>query len=247
MSGVRDALRRYRVHAAAFAVGLVLGVAGAARLGPSAASLDPGVQAGLLLVISVTLAATAGAAGAVLGANIAADAAREAARVAQQNSDADRQDARVARDLDRQDARRFQFADRKLALAVDLLVAADVHLREAEQQVATKWERWNIETDFGVDARPTDPLPEVNPSEPVRRAFLALDIVAPMVAPAAGELYEATVPLGSMAASWTEPASHNDYNKEWSRKWTEARDRWDGARFAFVEAVRNDLGLQLEQ
>jgi hypothetical protein len=129
---------RYRSHAVLFALGLALGVAAYARIGPDAARLDPGLQAALLLVISVTLAATAGAAGAVIGASNAADAARETATKAQDEAQADRDDAREARELDGWTPRAARFADRNFTLAVDLLRAADVHWREAAQYVASR-------------------------------------------------------------------------------------------------------------
>jgi hypothetical protein len=105
------AIRRYRLHALVFLIGVFLGVVAYARVGPNAVSLDPGVQAALLLVISVTLAATAGGAGAVTGASIAADVARESARSAQQEAMANRADAREAREADREATRLARFAD----------------------------------------------------------------------------------------------------------------------------------------
>jgi hypothetical protein len=238
---MRSAVARYRIHGLLFALGVVLGVAAYARIGPDAARVDPGVQAALLLVISVTLAATAGAAGAVIGASIAADAARESAAKAQQEAQTDRDDARQARELDRRDARMVRFADRKFELAVELLRAADIHSREATQYVASRLEDWEDQMTLGTDR--AGPFPTIHPTDPVRAAYLALDLVAPAMAPTAAALYEATVPLGSLAVSWLEPDRAGADNNEWARKWAEALEGWQDARHDFVDAVRADLGV----
>ena len=241
MPGMGSAIGRFRIHGVLFGLGLLLGVAAYARIGPDAAELDPGVQAALLLFISVPLAATAGAAGAVIGASIAADAARETAAKAQEQTDAARDDARQARELDRLDAQRARFADRKFTLAVDLLRAADLHWREAAQFVASRWEDFEQQMEIGCET--TGPFPTIGPTEPVRVAFLALDLVAPGMAPTAGALYEATTPVGSLAAAWREPVGAGADAKEWARKWAEANERWNDARLSFVDAVRADLGV----
>lgn len=234
-----SAIARYRVNLVLFAVGLVLGVAAYARVGPGAASIDPGVQAALLLVISVALAATAGGAGAIIGANIAADATREAGRLAQIEATAARDDASRARDADRLDARRSRFAERKLVLAVDLLLAADLHRRQADEQLDAKWEHFRIEVE--EDGESTDPIPGVDTTEPVRIAYLSLELVAPDVHAQAEALYLATVPLGTRAAAWPHPGRDSDASNKWARDWAEASSRWDAARHAFVDAVRADL------
>jgi hypothetical protein len=224
-------VRQYRLHAVAFALGLILGVAGYARIGPDAASIDPGVQAGLLLVVSVTLAATAGAAGAVLGASISATEART-----------NREEAREARAEERRDAGRARYGERKLSLTVDLLLAADVHRREAEAQVNARADRWWLgEVEGEWDASGQIEIPTIGPSEPVRRAAQAIDIVAPLVAPAAEGLYASTVRVGESATHYQDQGTPP--GDKWWDSWKEDLDAWADARARFVEAVREDLGV----
>lgn len=185
-------------------------------------------------VLVAIVAAAAGLGGAGLGAWIAARETRRASVVAHAESEANRQDLRHAR-----------FAERKLALAVDLLLAADLHRRESDQQVASKWERFTVELEYGIqdDDRPDPP---VGSTEPVRAAYLALDLVAPAAAPAAANLYLATVPLGALAAIWKDPATGpQDASKDWVRQWGEAIERWNDARQDFVDAVRLDLDVNV--
>lgn len=209
---------------------------------------DPTVQgafiASMITIAGVILAALAGVGGVVLGAHIAAGAAEKAAKLAASEAQANRDDARQARELDRVDAQRARFADRKFTLAIDLLRAADVHWREAAQYVASRWEDFEQRMDF--DTEREGPFPTIGTTEPVRAAFLALDLVAPAMAPTASELYEATVPIGSLAASWREPEGASADSKEWSRKWAVTNERWIDARLAFVDAVRADLGVNLD-
>jgi len=149
-----------------------------------------------------------------------------------------------ARAADRKDARLDRFADRKLSLAVDLLLAADRHVDESRVQVASKYSRWELEDAYGPEAVEADTIPPVGETRPVRVAWQALDLVAPGVASAAGELYLATVPIGALAAAWPDPANRRGANEErWPRDWQSANDRWDEARHAFVDAVRRDLGV----
>ena len=187
----------------------------------------------LIGLVGLALAAMAGLGGAILGSRIAANATTRAAATAQATAGSDREEAR-----------RTRFADRKLALAVDLLLAADLHHLEADQQVASKLERWEVELDFGLT--PDEPLPSVGPTAGVRAAYLALDLVAPAAAVAAGELYEATVPLGRLAAGWMDPLSDQESRRKWAREWSEATARWDDARRNFVDAVRRDLDVNIE-
>ena len=201
--------------------------------------------AGLIGLTGVVIAAIAGVLGARAGARIGADAAREAARLAKEQAEADRHDARVARDADRELAYRDRFAERTLALAVDLLLAADLHRREADQQIAERWQRFEDDVNYGSEAATTEPLPSVGPTEPVRAAYLALDLVAPALAEPAAELYRATVPLGALAATWPHPTRDDDA-KRWAREWAEATNRWDTARVAFVDATRGDLAVMPE-
>jgi hypothetical protein len=99
--------------------------------------------------------------------------------------------------------------------------------------------------DIGPEAVSKDPLPLVGSTEPVRVAYLALDIVSPGAAPAAAALYRATVPVGLLAGRWSWPGQENEYGQKWSKEWAEAIDEWDDARHAFVDAVRADLGVNL--
>jgi hypothetical protein len=237
-----SAIGRYRFHALAFVLGLILGIAAYARIGPSAVSLDPGVQAALLLVISVTLAATAGAAGAVIGANIAAEAVRESASLTKEQAEKDRDAVSQAREADRQDARRDRFIDRRLALVVDMMVEADAHKREAEANVgarAEKWEKYFLEDDAPGSERID--VPSIGPSEAVRRAFLALDILAPRVSEVAQDLYMATVMVGEWATVYVDQGTPQ--GDAWWQKWNSYLSRWANARGRFVEAVQADLGV----
>jgi hypothetical protein len=69
------------------------------------------------------------------------------------------------------------------------------------------------------------PFPTIGTTEPDRAAFLALDLVAPAMAPTAGELYQATVPVGSLAASWREPVGAGADSIEWSKRWAATNER----------------------
>lgn len=187
----------------------------------------------LIGLVGLALAAMAGLGGAILGSRIAANATTRAAATAQATAGSDREEAR-----------RTRFGDRKLELAVDLLLAADRHRRDAGQHIATRLDRWEADLEVGP-LEWTDPLPDIGSSEPVRTAYLALDIVAPGSAAAAAAFYEATVPLGSLAASWQGPDRVDDY-KKWARDWTEATERWDDVRRDFVDAVRTDIGVTID-
>lgn len=101
-TAARDELRAV-LFAIGALLGLILGFVGYARLGPEAVKIDVGIQAGLLLIVSVLLAATAGAAGAVFSATIG---------------------ARVAR-ASREEARQTRFTDRARELAAQLLVSGE--------------------------------------------------------------------------------------------------------------------------
>jgi hypothetical protein len=200
-----------------------------------------GIGGGIGLV-GVVIAAVAGYFGAKAGARIGADAAKESARISQVEARADRDDAREAREADRQDARLDRFADRKLSLAVDVLLAADLHSDQSRVQVAAKVERWNIELEHGDDAY-DGTIPPVGSTQPVREAMQALELVAPGIAEPAGDLYRATLPLGSLAARWMD-LERPDASR-WAEDWADALERWDDARSAFVTAVRADLGVDL--
>jgi hypothetical protein len=211
---------------------------------------DPHLQGvlvgGAIGLAGVLAAAVAGYLGARGGARIAATAAREVARLAQAESQSDRQVSIDARALERADAQRDRFADRKLSLAVDLLLAADGHADEARVQVAAKYERWEQEDQYGSEAFEGTPAdyPTVGSTTPVRAAWQSLDLVAPNVTAEAGELYLATVPLGAMAAAWPDPSYPGDGRTErWPVEWRAALDRWTEARHAFVDAVRIDLDV----
>jgi hypothetical protein len=197
--------------------------------------MDPTLQAAIV----------GGIVGGIGGALVGAIGAWVVARMNRAEARAAREDARQAREAERQDARLDRFADRKLSLAVDLLVAADHHVDQARVQVAAKLDEWNTEQAYGPLEEPMD-IPEVGPTTPVRHAYLALDLVAPGVADAAGELYRRTLPLGDLAANWADPPEGDDA-KRWVRNWAEANDAWNDARHAFVDAVRRDLGVDLDQ
>lgn len=199
---------------------------------------------GAIGLAGVLAAAVAGYLGARGGARIAAAASSEEARLAQVEAQADRQAALEARSIERQDARRDRFADRKLSLAVELLLAADLHADEARTNVAARFDRWRDEDEYGpeaFDGVPTN-FPSIGTTTPVRAAWQSLDLVAPNVESQARALYEATVPLGSLAADWSEPGS-GDPAGRWPIDWTTANDRWNEARHAFVAAVRADLNV----
>ena len=158
-------------------------------------------------------------------------------------ADADREEARAGRLDERADAAAARFAERRVALAVDLLVAADVHRRQTDGYVAEANDRWQTEQEFGPEAVTDYPMPRIDTTEPVRAAMLALDLVAPAVSEAASELYLATVPLGPLATSAPnlpedDPAGYRD----WLQRRADALDRWDTARWAYVDAVQADLG-----
>jgi hypothetical protein len=188
----------------------------------------------------VLLAAIAGVGGAFLGSWIAAGATRKAAAIAQVEAQADRDEARRARDADRRDARLDRFADRKLSLAVDLLLAADLHSDQSRNQVAAKVERWNLQVEYGIDASNVT-IPAVGPTQPVRDAFQALDLVAPGISEPARRFYQATVPLGDLAGRWMD-LEREDASR-WGVDWARAVDGWADARYDFVAAVRADLGV----
>jgi hypothetical protein len=204
---------------------------------------NPTVQgaliASLISLVGLIGAGLAGFLAAVLGAHIGATAARHAADVAQREAEADREDARQSRLADRVEAHQSRFADRKLSLAVELLLAADAHTTEASEQVRVKLEDARVRSEYGVDD--TDmTIPAVGSPDLVRRAYQALDLVSPGTADAARELYLATLPLGQLAARWRDPEGDD---KQWSRDWQRATDRWDDARHGFVDSVRIDLGV----
>jgi len=175
------------------------------------------------------------------GALIGALAALIVARMNRGETRRSRLEAREDRALDRKDARRARFVDRKVELAAQLLLAADLHADEARRQVGAKVDRWTQDMEYGQEAVEGYNIPTVGPTQPVREAFLALDLVAPAIAGSAGDLYIATVPLGELAGRWPDPRFDSD--QSWSRDWTIALERWDAAREAFVEAVRSDLGV----
>jgi hypothetical protein len=201
------------------------------------------VIAGAIGLAGVVIAAIAGYFGAKAGARIGAEAAKESARITQRQAQADRDDARRARDADRQDARLDRFADRKLSLAVDMLLAADLHSDQSRNQVAVKVERWNDRLEYGEETAYV-PIPLVGPTQPVRDAFQALDLVAPAISEPARRFYQATIPLGSLAARWMELERPDA--AQWGQDWAMAIDRWDEERYAFVAAVRADLGVNPE-
>jgi hypothetical protein len=208
---------------------------------------NPAIQGvvigGVIGLLGVVIAAVAGYFGARAGARIAADAAREAARIASQETQADREAARQAREADRHDARLDRFADAKLAQAVELLLAADVHAREARAAVAAHQSIWYQEN-VADEWEKGDPItvPTINTSEPVRSAWQALDIVAPETAPAADALYQATVKLGQMAAYPNVEYRDPEY-EAWNKNWHTADGEWTTRRDRFVAAVRADLGV----
>jgi len=247
--GVGDVARRrstrYARYIAPLAVGLVLGAALYALVGPDAAKLADGVQVALVVVITGAIAVF----GVIVAAGISADATRAGAAIAQRvvvraraddalAREQDRETARRERDADREDARRDRFDDRKLLLAVDLLNAADVHATQSRDHVTAKAARWAAELEYA----PEDdaPLPEIGSPEPVRNAYQSLDLVAPAVGLAASSLYLATVRLGSLAAGASAEAQSAP---DWVREWDASNERWNAARLAFVDAVRRDLGV----
>jgi hypothetical protein len=154
-------------------------------------------------------------AGAVLGAIIGAGSAYIIAR---QNRD---------------EARRSKLLERQVDLFVDFLIAADVHARE----VAAVMARVQDVVSGGADPATIPPL---NPTEPIRRSGLALQIVAPSVEPAATRLYMAAVRLDLA----TEPArldpTHTTF--EMFGNYRAAVAEHEAARLAFLEAVRGEMG-----
>jgi hypothetical protein len=224
-------------------VGLTVGAAAYARFGPGSAGLDAGAAAALSLFLSVAIAACVGAGGAIGGASIAARAARDAAAIAQGESQADRDDSRTARAAERADAQADRYAERKVTLAVALLVAADLHRRQTDQRVVTAAERWQSDLNYGPPDPPYGPLPEIDTTEPIRAAMLALTLVAPTVETAAVELYLATVQLGPMAIRWPNPDREGANHNDWMREWAAATASWDDARLSYVDRVRSELGV----
>jgi hypothetical protein len=97
----------------------------------------------------------------------------------------------------------------------DLLLAADLHADQSRVHVAAKADRWFNELEYGPVENP-GPLPDVDSSRPVRNAFQAIDLVAPAVAGAALELYQATLPLGTMSATWPDPTHDADASTRWA-------------------------------
>src|SRR5206468_2956441 len=124
-----------------------------------------------------------------------------------------------------------RFADRKLSLAVDLVLAADLHTDQARQQVAAKFERWEVSVEYGSgltdqDGEPYEgpDIPSIGPSQPVRSAFLALELVSPGMTDAAKEFYLATVNVGRLAAGWQSP--ERDRDRQSDREWADADEKW---------------------
>ena len=106
---------------------------------------DIAIILGFISLGGVILAAVAGIGGALLGSRIGAGATRRAAEMGQEESRADRAAALSARDAERADARRDRFADRKLTLAVDLLLTADEHNRQAHARVVEREQRRRVQ------------------------------------------------------------------------------------------------------
>ncbi len=124
------------------------------------------------------------------------------------------------------------------------MLAADRHSDESDFQVGARLDRWETEVEYGAEAVEGMPIPPVGSTQPVRDAFLALDLVSPGISEPALRLYLATSPLGTLAAAWPDPERDND--RRWAVEWHEARDKWNDARHDFVDAVRADLGVNPE-
>jgi hypothetical protein len=208
-------LARYLFVLLAFVVGVVVGVAGYARLGPDAARLDAGVQAALLLLVSVTVAASIGAGGAIAGSSIAAGASERAALSARNAED------------------RHRFTDSKQALYVEMWIACDRHRREVAARVA-----WLDEKALEIEGA----RPQVNPTEPARLALKAIELLAPaQVATAAASLYQANVELDGLI--WWDPNYHAGPPDEPipRAQWARASEDWQIAADAFLAAAKEDL------
>lgn len=210
---------------------------------------DIAIILGVISLGGVILAAVAGIGGALLGSRIGAGATRRAAEMGQEESRADRAAALSARDAERTDARRDRFADRKLTLAVDLLLAADEHNRQAHARIVAVGDRMKLRLDFGEEAADAIEIPTIGSSELVRQAMLSLELMAPAMAPAAMDLYQATVKLGALSAQTSEHGSHDREQRdlvEWPREWIDAESGWNVQRFVFVDAARADLGVDAD-
>jgi len=131
------------------------------------------------------------------------------------------------------EARRSRLLERRVDLFVDFLIAADVHARE----VAAVMSRIQDVVAGGADPAT---IPTLNPTEPIRRAGLALQIVAPSVEIAATRLYMAAVRLDLA----TEPARLNPRHTtfETFADYRAAVSEHDEARLGFLEGVHGEIG-----
>jgi hypothetical protein len=141
----------YRFVIASFALGILLGFIGYARLGPSAVSLDPAVQSALLLLVSVTIAATVGAAGAIAGSSIAAGATERMANRTREAED------------------RHRFTNIKQQLYVELWLECDRHRRQVADRI-----EWLREKKLEIEGV----RPDIDSTEAARRSLKSLELIA---------------------------------------------------------------------
>jgi hypothetical protein len=133
---------------------------------------------------------------------------------------------------DRDEVRRSRLLERRVDLFVDFLIAADVHAREVAAVMA------RIQDVVSAGADPAT-IPTLNPTEPIRRAGLALQILAPAVEPTATRLYMAAVRLDLATLPARLDPIHTSF--ETFDNYRAAVAEQEAARLAFLEAVRVEM------
>ena len=132
----------------------------------------------------------------------------------------------------RAEARRSRIVDRIIDLGSTMVIDADVHAREVAAAVARIREQ----------ARTAEPLtiPTVNETESVRRAGMALQIVAPKLSEDATTIYASIVNLDLA----TEPARLNPRRGMQAQEEADYRDAlkdFDEARRTLLAALNNEV------
>jgi hypothetical protein len=131
----------------------------------------------------------------------------------------------------RNEAREARFLDNKLALATDVIVQADIHAREVRQQVASI-QAWSIDKE-------QQPPGAVGTTEPVRRAYVALDLLDHELGRKGEAIYIALVAMDT----YTEPlrlrADGLDFMEFDDRKFGELINAYFVAMSAFTDYWRS--------
>lgn len=208
----------------ALLVGLILGIIGYSRVGPSATGFDAGLQAALLLFVTVAIATIAGAGGAVVASVVNARSARAIESAKQEG------------------ALRSRLADETLKAAVEFAASLQARQQELANQVARRQE---------VAAVPTgDPssIPTVSSTDPVgesaaRLYLIARQSTADLAIRAYDLLVSATAEFAYIAERDLVGGTVRALDKFEYANFVERMSKITDVKTAFMNAVRSELSL----